>query len=125
MEPISTYQTKKRAELKLGIISKGKDRRHKEGKGEAKKLQDKFTYTGIVSGDEFMSNLAILGEKRFQLSQAELVLIGGDGASWIKEGAKNYFPGSVYQLDKFHLESKIKKTLPYHKKMQKEIRGST
>jgi hypothetical protein len=27
--------------------------------------QDKFTYTGIVSGDEFMSNLAILGEKRF------------------------------------------------------------
>jgi len=30
-----------------------------------------------------MSNLAILGEKRFNLSQAELVLIGGDGASWI------------------------------------------
>ena len=116
-------EEKKRAELKLGIISKGKERRYKEGKGETKKLQDKFTYTGIVSGDEFMSNLAILGEKRFQLSQAELVLIGGDGASWIKEGAKNYFPNSIYQLCKFHLERKLKQTLPYHKEMQKEIRN--
>jgi len=70
-----------------------------------------------------MSNLAILGEKRFQLSQAELVLIGGDGASWIKEGAKNYFPNSIYQLCKFHLERKLKQTLPYHRKMQKEIRN--
>jgi len=116
-------EEKKQAELKLGIISKGKERRYKEGKGEAKKLQDKFTYTGIAQGDEFMSNLAILGEKRFQLSQAELVLIGGDGASWIKEGAKNYFPGSIYQLCKFHLERKLKQTLPYHKEMQKEIRN--
>ena len=116
-------EEKKRAELKLGIISKGKERRYKQGKGEAKKLQDKFTYTGIVQGDEFMSNLAILGEKRFQLSQAELVLIGGDGASWIKEGAKNYFPNSIYQLCKFHLERKLKQTLPYHRKMQKEIRN--
>ena len=83
MAPISTFSMKKRKELnvKLGIISKGKERRYKEGKGEAKKLQDKFTYTGIVSGDKFMSNLAILGEKRFNLSQAGLVLIGGNGAS--------------------------------------------
>ena len=117
------HEKKKRAELKLGIISKGKERRYKTGKGEAKKLQDKFTYTGIVSGDEFMSNLAILGEKRFNLSQAELVLIGGDGATWIKEGAKNYFPHSIYQLDKFHLERKLKQTLPYHQEMQKEIRN--
>ena len=83
------HEKKKRAELKLGIISKGKERRYNKGKGEAKKLQDKFSYTSLASGDEFMSNLAILGEKRFNLSQAELVLIEGDGASWIKEGAKN------------------------------------
>jgi len=117
------HEKKKRAELKLGIISKGKERRYNKGKGEAKKLQDKFTYTGIVSGDEFMSNLSILGEKRFHLSQQKLILIGGDGASWIKEGAKNYFPNSIYQLCKFHLERKLKQTLPYHRKMQKEIRN--
>jgi hypothetical protein len=116
-------EEKTKAELKLGIISKGKERRYKTGLGEAKRLQDKFTYAGITSGDEFMSNLSILGEKRFNLSQAELVLIGGDGASWIKEGAKNYFPNSIYQLDKFHLERKLKQTLPYHKERQKEIRN--
>ena len=116
------HEEKKKGELKLGIISKGKERRYRTGKGEAKKLQDKFTYAGITSGDEFMSNLSILGEKRFKLSQAELVLIGGDGAPWIKEGAQNYFPNSVYQLSKFHLERKLKQTLPYHKKMQKRVR---
>jgi len=116
-------EEKTKAELKLGIISKGKERRYQTGLGETKKLQDKFTYTGIVSGDEFMSNLAILGEKRFNLSQAELVLIGGDGASWIKEGAQNYFPNSIYQLCKFHLERNLKKALYYHKEIQRRIRG--
>jgi len=53
-------EEKKRAELKLGIISKGRQRRYKAGKGEAKKLQDKFTYASITSRNEFMSNLAIL-----------------------------------------------------------------
>jgi hypothetical protein len=117
------HEEKTRGELKLGIISKGKERRYKTGSGEAKRLQDKFTYAGITSGDEFMSNLSILGEKRFHLSQQSLILIGGDGASWIKEGAQNYFPNSIYQLDKFHLERKLKQTLPYHKEMQKEIRN--
>jgi hypothetical protein len=85
-------EEKTKAELKLGIISKGKERRYKEGLGEAKRLQDKFTYTGLASWDEFMSNLSILGEKKFHLFSPKLILIGGDGASWIKEGAKNYFP---------------------------------
>jgi hypothetical protein len=115
-------EEKKQAELKLGIISKGKERRYKTGKGEAKKLQDKFSYAGLTSGDEFMSNLSILGEKRFNLSQTKLVLIGGDGASWVKEGAKNYFPNSIYQLCKFHLERNLKKALYYHKEIQRRIR---
>ena len=116
-------EEKTKAELKLGIISKGKERRYKTELGEAKKLQDKFTYAGIASGDEFMSNLSILGEKRFNLSQAKLILIGGDGASWIKEGAKNYFSNSIYQLCKFHLERNLKKVLYYHKEIQRRIRG--
>jgi hypothetical protein len=69
-------EEKTKAELKLGIISKGKERRYQTGLGEAKRLQDKFTYAGLTSGDEFMSNLSILGEKRFNLSQAKLILIG-------------------------------------------------
>ena len=44
------HEKKKKGELKLGIISKGKERRYEKGSGEAKKLRDKFTYTGITSG---------------------------------------------------------------------------
>jgi hypothetical protein len=70
-----------------------------------------------------MSNLSILGEKRFNLSQAKLILIRGDGASWIKEGAKNYFPNFIYQLCKFHFERNLKKALSYPKEIQRRIRG--
>jgi len=70
-----------------------------------------------------MYNLSILGEKRFHLSQQSLILIGGDGASWVKEGAKNYFPNSIYQLCKFHLERNLKRALSYHKEIQRRIRG--
>ena len=65
-------EEKTRGELKLGIISKGKERRYQTGKGEAKRLQDKFTYAGITSGDEFMSNLSILGEN-LKVKQNSLV----------------------------------------------------
>jgi len=76
---------------------------------------------GIIKiGHPLMSNLSILGEKRFHLSQQSLILIGGDGASWIKEEAQNYFPDSVYQLDKFHLECKLKQTPPIIKKYKKK-----
>jgi transposase-like protein len=70
-----------------------------------------------------MSNLSILGEKKFHLFSPKLILIGGDGASWIKEGAKNYFPNSIYQLCKFHLERNLKKALSYPKEIQRRIRG--
>lgn len=88
MVPISTSSRKKRLKLSLnqGLSVKGK--RYKTGLGETKKLQDKLTYVDIDSGDEFMSNFSILGEKRFHLSQQKLILIGGDEASWIKDGEK-------------------------------------
>ncbi|GAG99745.1 unnamed protein product, partial [marine sediment metagenome] len=57
------HEEKTRGELKLAIISKGKERRYRTVKGEAKRLQDKFTYAGLTSGDEFMSNLKYPGGK--------------------------------------------------------------
>jgi len=60
----------------------------------------------------------------FILSQAGLALIiGGDGISWVKDRAKNYFPNPIYKLCKYHLERNLKKVLYYHKEIQRWIRG--
>lgn len=50
-----------------------------------------------------------------------LILIGGDGATWIKEGAKDYFPNSLYQLCPFHLKRKLIQPLSYNRKRKSEI----
>jgi len=65
---------KRKTELKLRIISKGKERRYKEGVSKAKK--DKLIYVDLTSAG-VISNLSILGEKIFNSPQQKIVLIGG------------------------------------------------
>jgi len=48
-----------------------------------------------------------------------LILVGGDGASWIKQGAKDYFPNCIYQLCPFHL--KLTQTLSYNRSQKSRI----
>ncbi len=44
-------QKKKKAELKLAIIHKGKEKRYPAGGSEAKKLKDKLAYAGLGLGE--------------------------------------------------------------------------
>lgn len=56
-------------------------------------------------GDEalpFWEAASLEWGRRWDLSQVEQVVIGGDGASWIDEGLE-WFPGAVRQRDGFHL----------------------
>ena len=94
-------QTKKKAELKLAIIHKGKEKRYPNGGSDAKKLKDKSAYAGLGSGNEFMAKVSLLAEEKFHLYDHNLILIGGDGGTWIKEGARDYFPNCIYQLCPF------------------------
>ena len=47
-----------------------------------------------------------------------MVVINGDGASWIKEGTA-FFPNCIYQYDRFHISRDIKGALP-DKALKKE-----
>jgi hypothetical protein len=114
-------QTKKKTELKLAIIHKGKEKRYPSGSSDAKKLKDKLAYTGLGPGNEFMTQVSLLAEEKFQVYDHNLILVGGDGATWIKEGAKDYFPNSIYQLCPFHLKRKLTQTLSYSRSQKSQV----
>jgi len=114
-------QKKKKAELKLAIIHKGKEKRYPAGSSDAKKLKDKLAYAGLGPGNEFMAQVSLLAEEKYQVYNHNLILIGADGATWIKKGAKDYFPNCIYQLCPFHLKRKLIQTLSYNRKTKSEI----
>lgn len=116
-------QEMRQAELKLAILHKGKEKRYPAGTSEAKKLKEKWAYAGLGPGEEFMAKVSLLAEEQFQLSSQKLILVGGDGASWIKEGARDYFPQAFYQLCPFHLERRLTQTLSANRKRQDELRS--
>jgi len=58
-----------------------------------------------------MLQASLLTDHHFPLDKHQLILVGGDGATWIKEGAKDYFPNSLYQLCPFDLERRLTQTL--------------
>lgn len=55
--------------------------------------------------------------------QIKRIYISGDGAEWIKFGAK-YLPNAIYVLDLFHLQKYITAALKDDKKIQKSIMES-
>jgi hypothetical protein len=95
----------RRAEVKVGIAY--------EGWGEVSKgrykLKDKTVYTGIMGGDRFWEGFSLVLSKKYDLSQIGKVVVGGDGASWVKEGAE--LLGGIYELDKFHLKRALHRGL--------------
>ena len=114
-------QKKKKAELKLAIIHRGKEKRYPAGNSKAKRLKDKFAYTGLGPADEFMAKVSLLAEEKFQVYDHNLILVGGDGATWIRQGAKDYFPNCIYQLCPFHLKRKLTQSLSYNRKTKLQM----
>jgi len=114
---------RKGSEIKLGIVHTGWENRYKNGQGKAKRLKDKFVYGGIENSETFMEKLSILAEKHSGLSRAKNVVVGGDGARWIKEGICSYFPGAIYQLCRFHLDRFIKTALSYNRELSRAVKS--
>lgn len=91
-------QDKRKAEVKLVTTHEGWEQ---VGKNKYK-LKDKTVLAGLdasdATWDRFTANLL----KTYSPEVLSHLVIGGDGASWIKAGA-SLFAGSYYQLDRFHL----------------------
>jgi len=95
----------RRAEVKVGIAHEGWEEANKD----RYKLKEKTVYTGIMSGDSFWEGFSLILAKKYDLSQIGKLIVGGDGASWVKDGAE--FLGGIYELDRFHLKRALHRGL--------------
>jgi hypothetical protein len=69
---------------------------------EAYRLRGKRVYCHARESLPFWEGAALAWARQWDLSRIREVIIGGDGASWIRAGAEE-FPGAIWHLDNFHL----------------------
>jgi hypothetical protein len=91
-------EKKKKAEIKL-IISHEGWRNLRLGRSAL--LNKKFV-AGLYSNEDIWNRFTTNLLTTYTPEVLSKVVIGGDGASWVKSGAE-LFPESLYQLDRFHL----------------------
>lgn len=89
--------------VKLGI---GYSRKQQVGR-KRWKLMDKVVYGGVEEPEAFAGRFYRRMEGSFEVEQAGHVLVKGDGAEWICQGAAQVFPRHVFQLDRWHLLDRI------------------
>lgn len=95
----------KRAEVKAGIAYEGWQKISKD----RYRLKKKTVYSGIMDGERFWEGFSLALAKKYDLSQISKVIVGGDGASWVKKGAE--LLGGLYELDRFHLKRALHRGL--------------
>ncbi|HOF03719.1 MAG TPA: UPF0236 family protein [Atribacterota bacterium] len=106
-------------EVKIGIGYTGKENRYHTGNSQ--RLKEKFVYIG--TGKDFMDNFSLRAEEELNLSQAKRHYFGADGDKWITAGIRDYFPNATYLLCRFHLNKRLRESLPGNKVEQKLIRN--
>ena len=117
-----TRRKRKSIEIKLGIGYTGKESRYVGGARLAMALQNKLFHVDVTSGTKFMEHLSLIAEKKLCLSQVKALIVGGDGARWIKRGLEDNFVNAVYVLCRFHLWRNIKRALSLRLEAQKTIK---
>jgi len=90
-------EEERRAEVKIGIAYEGWQLVGKDRYA----LKGKTTYAGVMSGQQFWEGFSVALAGKYDLDKIGQVIVGGDGAEWVKNGAEVL--GGLYQLDRFHL----------------------
>lgn len=99
-------EAERRAELKVGIAYEGWEQ---VGNQDRYRLKEKTAYLGLMDGDRFWEGFSLVLAKKYDLAGVGRVVVGGDGAHWVKDGVG--LLGGCYQLDRFHLRRELLRAL--------------
>lgn len=105
--------------LKLGI---GYTQKERVGP-KRWKLTDKVVYGGAEEPEEFAERFYARMEGCFAVEEVEHLVVKGDGAEWICQGAAQVFPGHVFQLDRWHLLDRIAQFAGSQPRLWKRLRA--
>lgn len=105
---------RKRAELKLGVAYEGLE----PSSGKALRAVGKTVQAGFAATEEFWQAFSVSLASTYDLGGVGEVVLGGDGASWVRGGSK-LFPVKRFQLCRFHLKRALRTALgPDHDKVR-------
>lgn len=93
-------QSRKHLELCSAIAYEGRERA--PGAREAYRLREKQVYCHVGDRVSFWEGVSLAWAHKWDLRRVREVILGGDGAAWIRAGADT-FAGAIWQLDGFHL----------------------
>lgn len=107
----------RKAEVKVGIAyegwkSVGRDRYATVGK---------TIYSDVAGTDEYWAGMTLKLQRKYDLSEASGVVLGGDGAGWIKEGLGHF--GGTFQLCRYHLNRELTYALGPDRQGVREVQG--
>ncbi|APC08916.1 ISLre2 family transposase [Neomoorella thermoacetica] len=102
--------------IKIGVGYEGKV---KVGQNR-RSLQERQVVAGVTEGKVFWEEVITQLGRRWDLSAVEEYYVGGDGASWIKQGLE-YFPRVTYRLDPYHLRRALLEGLGHNEAAYKEV----
>jgi hypothetical protein len=99
-------EKKRRKEMKLAFSYEGWEPCSRD----RYRTVEKTVHSGFAPTGAFWQGFSVSLAERYDLSSIADVVLGGDGASWVRGGNK-LFPKSTYQLDRFHLNRALKRAL--------------
>ena len=105
----------RKAEAKAGIVYEGWEQ---VGKDRYRTV-NKSVYMDIAHGDTFWAGMTLKLHEKYKLEHISDVIIGGDGASWIKDGVS--YLGGRYQLCRYHLNRELCAALGHDKPTMKLV----
>jgi hypothetical protein len=100
--------TNRKAEVKLLTAYDGK-----RGAGNNRRvLEHRLSVAATQESKTFWETANARLLQQWKLDEIERVELGGDGASWVKEGDE-LFPNTTYHLDRFHLRKSLTEALAF------------
>ncbi|MDP2730145.1 MAG: UPF0236 family protein, partial [Dehalococcoidales bacterium] len=95
----------RRAEVKVGIAYEGWEQIGKE----RYQTLNKSIYGDIACSEEYWAGMTLKLYQKYDMAAPERVVLGGDGAEWVKEGLN--WVGGRFQLDRYHLNRELRTAL--------------
>ena len=109
----------RRKEVKLAVIHEGWTRRQGRGDKEDYRLLNPTYIPTNKESKDFWEEVRAIAQTEYKDIDSIPVIINGDGASWIRQGAEHFRKG-LYQYDRFHVAQMLRDGLRGRSKVLKE-----
>jgi len=111
-----------RREAKMAVIHEGWAPRSKSKKSDYRLVNPHYI-SNLDESEDFWEFVRGFINAHYEDIDNILIVINGDGASWIREGVL-YFAKSLYQYDRFHITRKVRSALRLEKQTMRKAKNA-